>query len=137
MILERLHEHIIQELQQNSKSETVFVIMAVLMNIVAMAVNSGLASNSEKSVNVAVFIVLTMLVLVINWIAYGGLKKGQQSKTKLLAGLVKLYQEQGVSHYYDASLLEVYQARYRQYLLGVIATGVTAVAIPVIVLVMK
>jgi len=133
MILEKLHDHIVQELQQNARSETVFVVMALFLNIVAMAVNSGVAANQKDDSATVIFFVLTALVLVINAIAWGGLKKGQESKTKLLAGLVKLYQEQGVSQYYDSSLLEVYQSRYKMYLTGVIATGVTAIAIPVIV----
>jgi len=136
MILEKLHDHIIQELQQNSKAETVFVVMAVFLNIVAMAVNSGLASGGEGA-SIPVFFVLLALVLVINGIAYGGLKKGDESKHKLLAGLVKLYEEQGVSQYYDKSLLDIYKSRYIQYLIGVIATGAATIIVPVIVLTMQ
>jgi hypothetical protein len=138
MMLEKLHDHILQELQQNGRAETVFVLASLLLNIVATAVNSGVASNDEGGESAkAVFFVLIALVLTINGIAWGGLRKGQESKRKLLAGLVKLYEEQGVSQYYDKSLLTDYQSRYKMYLAGVVATGLTAVIIPVIVMVME
>jgi hypothetical protein len=137
MILERLHDHIVQELQQNSRSETVFVSMAVALNLITVAVNSGLAAAKDSPAANAVLVVTMALVLVVNWVAYGGLGKGRETKAKLLAGLIKMYEEEGVAKYYDLSLLELYTSRYRFYLVGVIATGVASLIIPVVVLIFK
>jgi len=33
-MIERVHEHIITELQQNTRTDTIFIIMAILLNLV-------------------------------------------------------------------------------------------------------
>ncbi len=135
MIIERLHEHIVEELQQNSRSEVVFVGVAIALNLVTMAVNSGLASNTDSTSAHAVLVVTMALVLVVNQVVVSGLRQGAQIKTKLLNGLVKMYQDEKVVDYYDLSLLDAYQSRFRQYLIGVLATGVASFVVPIIVLV--
>jgi len=136
-MIERLHEHIVQELQQNGKSETVFVGMAVTLNLLTTGINSGLASAKDSNVATAVLVVTLALVIVVNWVAFSGLSKGRKAKIKLLTGLMKMYQDQNVAQYYDASLLNDYKARFTQYLIGVIATGAASFAIPLIILAMK
>ena len=137
MILERLHEHIIQELQQNSKSETVFVGIAVALNFLTMGINSALANNKDSAVSIAVLVVTMALVLVVNGVAFSGLSKGREAKIKLLSGLMKMYQDENVAQYYDISLLGAYKSRFTQYLVGVIATGVASILIPIVILVVK
>jgi hypothetical protein len=135
VIIERLHEHIVEELQQNSRSEVVFVGVAIALNLVTMGINSGLASNTDSTSAHAVLVVTMALVLVVNQVVVSGLRKGAEIKTKLLNGLVKMYQDEKVADYYDLSLLDAYKSRFRQYLIGVLATGVASFVVPIIVLV--
>lgn len=137
MLIERLHEHIIQELQQNARSEQVFVVMAIALNLLAAGVNSVLASVPDKPVTMAVLVITMALVATINFVAFQGLQKGRIAKTKLLQGLVKMYEENQVAQYYDQSLLQIYHARYASYLVGVIATGAASFIIPIVVLAFK
>lgn len=137
MILERLHEHIVQELQQNSRSESVFVLMSLLLNIITVAVNSGLASTNDSPQSKAAMVVLMALVIVVNMVAIKGLIGGRLAKQKLLAGLVKMYEQEGVSGFYDSTLLDIYTSRYKSYLTGVVATGIASFIIPIVVLVFK
>lgn len=43
-MIERVHEHIITELQQNTRTDTIFILTAILLNLIALGVNSGVAS---------------------------------------------------------------------------------------------
>lgn len=69
-----------------------------------------------------------------NQVVVSGLRKGSEIKTKLLNGLVKMYQDEKVADYYDLSLLDAYRSRFRQYLVGVLATGIASFVVPIIVL---
>jgi len=111
--------------------------MAVTLNLLTTGINSGLASAKDSNVATAVLVVTLALVIVVNWVAFSGLSKGRKAKIKLLTGLMKMYQDQNVAQYYDASLLNDYKARFTQYLIGVIATGAASFAIPLIILAMK
>jgi len=42
-MIERVHEHIISELTSNARTDTIFVITAILLNLLSMGINSGLA----------------------------------------------------------------------------------------------
>ncbi len=42
-MIERVHEHIITELQQNTRTDTIFILTAIILNLLALGVNSGVA----------------------------------------------------------------------------------------------
>ena len=44
-MIERVHEHIIGELGTNARTDTIFVITAIILNLVTLGINSGLASS--------------------------------------------------------------------------------------------
>jgi len=46
-MLEQLHEHVVAELQQSSRTDTVFVVTAVVFNLVVLAINAGVAGGSD------------------------------------------------------------------------------------------
>jgi len=134
-MIERVHEHIIAELQQNTRSDTVFIIVAILLNLVALGVNSGVAAGSNIDVTAwIVFFTFVCLVIVINFVVEIGLIKGKQSRIKLISGLIKMYKDQGVEGYYDESLLSNYSTRYNLFLLAVVFTGLVAIIVPLIII---
>jgi len=134
-MIEKVHTHIIAELQQNTRTDTVFIITSILLNLLALAINTGVAQNSEKSAaNWIVFFTFIILVIVINFVAEIGLLKGKQTREKLIDGLIKMYKDQGVDGYYDPSLLGNYNTRYNLFLLVVLVTGIISIAIPVLLL---
>jgi len=105
-MIERVHEHIISELQQNARTDTIFVITAILLNLLTLGINTIIASESRDDVTwTIVMILFVALLVVVNSVVIIGLQKGKQSRTKLIQGLLKMYQDQGVSGYYDESLL--------------------------------
>ncbi len=73
-------------------------------------------------------------MIVVNFVVELGLLKGKQTRTKLLNGLLKMYKDQGVEGYYDASLLSNYAVRYNLFLFVVVFTGLVALVVPVVLI---
>ena len=135
-MIERVHEHIIAELQQNTRTDTIFILTAVILNLLALGINSGVASGRGNDVTMwIVFFTFVCLIIVVNFVAEVGLIKGRQTRIKLLNGLLKMYKDQGVDGYYDASLLSNYNTRYNLFLLTVVVTGLIALVVPLILII--
>lgn len=135
-MIERVHEHIITELQQNTRTDTVFIITAILLNLLSLGVNSAVAQGSDKDTTTwVVFFTFVCLVIVVSFVVEIGLIKGKQTRMKLIGGLLKMYKDQGVEGYYDASLLSNYAIRYNLFLFVVIFTGLIALVVPLVLIV--
>ena len=132
-MIERVHEHIIGELGTNTRTDTIFVITAIILNLVTLGVNSGLASSREDTTQTIVMFTFVALIIVVNFVAEIGLIRGRQMRKKLLNGLLKMYKDQGVEGYYDASLMGDYTIRYNLFMLTVLFTGLIAIVIPFII----
>ena len=130
-MIERVHKHIITELQQNTRTDTIFIITAILLNLVILATNSIIAAGEEQSVTTTIVMVLFVcLLIVVNVVVIFGLLKGKQTRVKLINGLLKMYKDQGVEGYYDVSLLSNYNTRYNLFILAVVFLGVIAIVVP-------
>ena len=133
-MIERVHQHIITELQQNARTDTIFILTAIFLNLVTLAVNSIVAATSDGSVTTTtVMFLFVALLVVINLVVIFGLSRGRQTRTKLINGLLKMYKDQGVEGYYDASLLSNYNTRYNLFILAVVFIGVIAIAVPFVI----
>lgn len=132
-MIERVHEHIVSELGSNTRTDTIFVLTAILLNLITLGVNSGIASSNGGGTQTIVMFTFVALILVVNVVAEVGLIRGRQMRKKLLNGLLKMYKDQGVEGYYDPSLLGDYAVRYNLFLLAVLVTGVIAIFIPFII----
>jgi len=133
-MIEQVHNHIVSELQQNARTDTIFILTAIFLNLISLGVNSAIATNSRTDTNLfIVMFVLVALVLVVNFIVIFGLLRGKQTRYKLINGLLKMYKDQNVDGYYDSTLLLNYNVRYNLFIFAVVFTGVVAIAIPFIV----
>jgi len=126
------HEHIITELQQNTRTDTIFTITAILLNLVVLAINSGMAGGDESYTTIVMTLFVAVLV-VVNLVVIFGLLKGKQMRSKLISGLLKMYKDQGVEGYYDPSLLRNYNTRYNFFMLVVVFMGLIAIAVPFVI----
>ena len=133
-MIKRVHEHIISELQQNARTDTIFVLTAILLNLLTLAINSSLAEGSRKNnslfITMFIFVALT---IVVNLVVISGLIKGKQTRFTLLSGLIKMYKDQGVEGYYDPSLLAGYNTRYNLFIFTVIFIGFIAIVVPFVI----
>ena len=112
-MIEHVHNHLLSELSQNTKTDTIFILTAILLNLITLAVNSALVQDSrtDDSLLIVMF-VFVLLIIVVNLVVLIGLLKGKQTRFKLISGLLRMYQDMKVDQYYDASLLGNYSMRY-------------------------
>lgn len=130
-MLEYVHKHIVAELQQSAKTDMIFILSSILLNLLTLAINSGMVQKSRTDDTVlAVMFIFVGLVLLINIVAIFGLLKGKQTRTKLLTGIIEMYRDQKVDKYYDVSLLGSYSVRYNLFIMVVVCTGIIAIVVP-------
>ncbi|MBA7555982.1 hypothetical protein ES705_48676 [subsurface metagenome] len=70
-MIERVHEHILEELKTNTRTDTIFIITAIILNIVAASINATIAEGSDLS-DTLIFVIFIVLVLVINTAVFFG-----------------------------------------------------------------
>jgi hypothetical protein len=135
-MLKEIHGHIVNELQQSSRTDTVFVIAAVLFNLVVLGINWAVASEAAKGNDTARndFILGLLIVgtLLINVFAGRALTTGRATREKLLMGLSRMYGDNQVAQYYDESLLGSYRTRYSLFTMVLVVLAVIAIAVPLI-----
>jgi len=130
-MIEHVHKHIISELQQNTKTDIIFILSSIVLNLITLGINAGSAQKSRTdSTTLTVMFIFVALVVLINLVAIFGILKGKQTRTKLLNGLMAMYRDQNVEKYYDASLLSNYSARYNMFIMVVVCTGIIAIIVP-------
>ncbi|MBA7646958.1 hypothetical protein ES703_54726 [subsurface metagenome] len=133
-MIERVHEHIITELQQNARTDTIFVQTAIILNLLTLTINSLIATESRKNASLLiVMFIFVSLTIVVNLVVISGMLKGKQTRNILLSGLMKMYKDQGVEGYYDPSLLGNYNTRYNLFILVVVFLGLIAIVIPFVI----
>ena len=132
-MIERVHEHIVNELSTNTRTDTIFVLTAIILNLITLGINSGIASSLGNGTTTIVMFTFVALLIVVNFVAEIGLIRGRRMREKLLDGLLKMYKDQGVEGYYDPSLLSDYKTRYNLFMLTVLFTGLVAIIIPFVI----
>jgi hypothetical protein len=132
-MIEHVHNHITSELQQNTKTDIIFILAAIVLNLIILAVNSSLVekSRTDETYLVVMFLFVALLLL-LNLVVIFGLMKGKQTRTKLINGLIKMYKDQNVDKYYDSTLLGNYNTRYNLFMMVVVLTGLISIAVPFI-----
>jgi hypothetical protein len=130
-MIEHVHNHITSELQQNTKTDIIFILTSILLNLITLAVNSGLVEKSRTdNSTLAVMFLFVSLILMVNIVVIIGIMKGKQTRTKLVNGLLQMYRDQNVDKYYDESLLSNYSVRYNLFIMVVVCTGLIATVVP-------
>ncbi len=132
-MIDRVHQHIVSELQQGARTDTVFVLIAVLLNLLMLGISSGIAQESADSGTTTAVLGLFMgLTVVVNLVAVFGLLKGKETRARLIGGLLKLYADQQVDGYYDPGLLNNYGTRYHLFIVAIVCMGAVAIVVPLL-----
>lgn len=135
-MLKEIHGHIVNELQQNSRTDTVFVVAAVFFNLVVLGINWGVASEAARGrhpgQNDLILGLLIFGAVLINLFATKALLSGRTSREKLLMGLKQMYEDNDVDKYYDDSLIGTYHSRYTLFTLVLTVLGAIAIVVPLI-----
>jgi len=130
-MLEKVYDHIIMDIKQNTRTDTIFIIVALVLNFISLSVNASVARDDGPA-STWTMVTLIALVVVVNLVVILGLLRGKDTRNKLISGLLKMYKDQGVEQYYDASIISNYDTRYLLFILAVVTTGATAIAIPLL-----
>ena len=136
-MLAQVHDHIVNELGHSSRTDTIFVVTAVIFNLIVLGVNSGVSmaavegeARATTDVILAVFIVMTLL---LNSVAVAALVLGRRTRAILQGGLLTMYQDNQVDKYYDPSLLSNYGVRYLLFAGIIVILALTAIVVPLII----
>ena len=130
-MIEHVHNHITSELQQNTKTDIVFILSAIFLNLIILAVNAGFVTKSRTDQTFFLIMILFVaLLILLNLVVIFGLLKGKQTRAKLLNGLIKMYEDQNVDKYYDSSLMSNYNTRYNLFMMVVVLTGLISIIVP-------
>ena len=136
-MIEKVHQHIVEELQQSSRTDTIFVVSAVLFNLIMLGVNSGMAtqavSENAKSSDDLLIVIFIVMTLITNFICISALSTGKNTRGKLLLGLLAMYKDNEVEQYYDPTLLTNYNKRYFLFTAVIICLAVTTIIVPIVV----
>jgi hypothetical protein len=136
-MLEQVHDHIVSELGQSSRTDTIFVVTAVVFNLVVLGINSGVSvAATEERVSTTNDLVLTVFIamtVLLNIIAVAALVLGRRTRRMLLNGIVAMYHDNEVDKYYDPSLLSNYGVRYLLFAGVIVTLAITAIIVPLII----
>jgi hypothetical protein len=136
-MLTDLHNHMVGEVQQSARTDTVFVVTGVLFNIVILGVSWVVASPDgptrvHTASHDAILGALIVVTLSINALLLSGLASGRDRMQRLLAGITAIYVDAGVDKYYDPSLRASYRSRYTAFM-GVLAIlTLAAILVPML-----
>jgi NADH:ubiquinone oxidoreductase subunit 5 (subunit L)/multisubunit Na+/H+ antiporter MnhA subunit len=146
------------ELDQTTRTDTITVIVGVVLNLIFLLVNSlvaGAVWTEEYVYNnefrdeliveptivtefelgiMLIFIILIAAIIAINVFIIRALLAGKERRIKITESLKKMYQEEKLGEYYDSSNIKGYEARYGLYTKVVGTLGVLAVVIPIVAL---
>jgi hypothetical protein len=130
-MLDKVHEHILDELRINARTDTIFIITAIFINFITLAINSAI-SNSGSIGNILIMLCFVILTIVVCLVSEIGLIRGRQASANLIKGLIEMYKDNGVEKYYDATLLSHYELKYNLFMLVILVTGIIAIVVPFI-----
>jgi len=132
-MIEKVHDHIIEELKTNTRTDTIFILTAIALNLISLGINSGIASSGNSLTKNIVMFTFVALIIVINVVAEIGLIRGRQTRSRLIEGLLKMYHDNNVEGYYDPILLSAYRTRYNLFMIVVLFTGLVALVVPFLI----
>jgi len=130
-MLDKVHAHILDELRINARTDTIFIISAILINFITLSINSALSSSSGRD-TIVIMLCFVLLTIVVCFVSELGLIRGRQASAKLIKGLIEMYRDNGVEKYYDATLLSHYKLKYNLFMLVILVTGILAIVVPFI-----
>jgi hypothetical protein len=136
-MLKQVHEHIVSELQQNARTDTIFVVTAIAFNLIVLGINSAVAGEADSShagsSNDLILVVFIIMSLLVNAIATIALNTGRKSREKLIQGLLTMYKDNNVAKYYDDSLVIGYNKRYLLFTGVILSLALTSILVPLII----
>ncbi len=96
-MLGQVHEHIVREMGESSRADTIFVLTAIVSNLIVLAVNSGVSTVDAEASYDVILVVFIAMTVALNVVALVALIMGRRTRRTLLAGLVAMYRDNEVA----------------------------------------
>lgn len=139
-MLKEIHGHMVNELQTTARTDTIFVVAAVLFNLIVLGINWGVATEAARGQgagdNDVILGLLIVGMILINAFAMRALQAGRSTRQKLVEGLRQMYVDNGVAKYYSDDLLASFRMRYTLFTLVLVVLAAIAIVVPLIARVM-
>ncbi len=135
-MIKKLHDQITTELGQSSRTDTIFVVTAIVFNLVVLGINSALSDTAVDQNNLQsnlIFYVFILVTLLINSASLTALLIGRRTRNRLLEGIIRMYKDNKVDQYYPSELLSAYGTRYLLFASVIVLLGITAIVVPLII----
>ena len=136
-MLGQVHDHIVSELRESSRTDTIFVLTAIVFNLIVLAINFGVATEAAAEGDAATYdiilVVFIVMTVCLNVLAVAALALGRRTRSMLLSGLVAMYRDNDVDKYYEPALMSNYGVRYLLFSGVIAALSVTAIVVPLII----
>ena len=136
-MLSQVHDHIVSELRESSRTDTIFVLTAIVFNLIVLAINFGVATEAAAEGDAATYdiilVVFIVMTVCLNVLAVAALALGRRTRSMLLSGLVAMYRDNDVDKYYEPALMSNYGVRYLLFSGVIAALSVTAIVVPLII----
>ncbi|WP_300427358.1 hypothetical protein [uncultured Thalassolituus sp.] len=131
-MLEQVHSHLVKEMEQAARGDTIFLASAVIFNLVVLGVNSAVAAG-KSSLSILVFAIFVVGSIVMTISAIVALRNGAKACSIYRQALLHLYEENNVAKYWPHELELRSNLRFKLYFLIISLTGFMAVLVPVLV----
>ena len=78
-MLEHVHNHITSELQQNTKTDIIFILTSIVLNLLTLAINSGMVETSRTDTSqLIVMFIFVALILSFSHNPFGFGRQGDR-----------------------------------------------------------
>lgn len=132
MMLEKMNA----ELEQSVHTDTVVVIVGILLNIILLGSTTGVAAatnNSDAGIAIKlIFFVLIAFIIVLNLSVGYALLSGKKRRVKITEHLEKFWADEGLGKYQDVAIGKGYETRGNLFTLITMALGVVSILVPLI-----
>ena len=88
-MLHQVHDHIVSELGESSRTDTIFVLTAIIFNLIVLAINFGVATEAAIEGDAATYdiilVVFIAMTVLLNVVAVAALVLGRRTRRILPA----------------------------------------------------
>ena len=90
-MIEQVHRHITSELQQNTKTDIIFILSAIILNLIILAVNAGFVDKSRGDTTyLFIMFLFVTLLLLLNLVIIYNTRYNLFMMVVVLTGLISI-----------------------------------------------
>jgi hypothetical protein len=142
-MIERIHKHLLSELDRAGRSDTIFVLAGVSFNLLVLFINWGQAGNITSTyweTNVDSIIIFSKFLVgtvVVSTACLLTLKNSRRICNQYHQALLKIYEDTEVVRYMPEEMVGLGNKRFVLPFIVVGGTGLLAILVPIVAILAK